>query len=313
MKWFYRYTPGQDWVSKSAGPLGLHDIYLGEGDIADLLRSANFSEQNIERLIMASYVKYMSLPYNHKLVAGVNIRCMFEGSKKLVDCVVVKKDEEGMCFVTRSDEYGNGDELLVTQDEIKYIEKEAAMGNNRRDSTKGGISPELSANGYVVVSDTEVSKDVFQDHMNDVAKVLATAEATPPAKTVITAELVISKYIETRDQIDAEKKLYEEKVAALKAVQVKREQWLTAQLDAQKLSSFKKNGVGTAFFKNRSSATIADQVVFTAWVVADWENRNHFMEKRVSKTAVDASVEEGNTIPPGTNYTTTRVIQINRG
>jgi len=139
-------------------------------------------------------------------------------------------------------------------------------------------------------------------------------EATaPPAKPAVTADVVIAAYIKTRDAIEAEKKIFDEKVEKLKAVQLKREQWLTSKLDELKLTNFKANGVGIAFFKNRTSATIADATQFVTWVKEDWEGRNHFLEKRVSKTAVDESVKDGNTPPPGTSYSTTRVVQINRG
>ena len=137
--------------------------------------------------------------------------------------------------------------------------------------------------------------------------------APPPAKKAVTADAVIAAYIKTRDAIEAEKKIYDEKVEKLKAVQAKREQWLTSELDKLKLTSFKKTGVGIAFFKTRTSATMADATEFVKWVREDWEGRNHFLEKRVSKTAVDEAVKDGETPPPGTNYSSTRVVQINKG
>ena len=165
--------------------------------------------------------------------------------------------------------------FLINEVHIVAIKEEEPMGNNRREGTR--------------------------------------AEPTPPAKKAITADAVISAYIKTRDAIEAEKKIYEEKVEKLKAVQAKREQWLTSELDKLKLTSFKKTGVGIAFFKTRTSATMADATEFVKWVREDWEGRNHFLEKRVSKTAVDEAVKDGATPPPGTNYSSTRVVQINKG
>ena len=164
--------------------------------------------------------------------------------------------------------------FLINEVHIVAIE-EAQMGNNRRDATK--------------------------------------AEPEQPAKKVITADAVIAAYIKTRDAIEAEKKIYEEKVENLKAVQAKREQWLTSELDKLKLTSFKKTGIGIAFFKTRTSATMADATQFVNWIKEDWEGRNHFLEKRVSKTAVDEAIKDGQTPPPGTSYSSTRVVQINRG
>jgi hypothetical protein len=133
-----------------------------------------------------------------------------------------------------------------------------------------------------------------------------------PKSTGITLATVISKYIETRDQIAAEKKIFDEKVAELKKFQTAREQWLAGQLDKMGVTSAKQAGAGIAFFKTRSSATVADAQQFTDWVLDDWDARNHFLERRVSKTAVDDWVEQGETLPAGTNYNTVRVVQVNR-
>lgn len=175
--------------------------------------------------------------------------------------------------------------------------------------TKERIKAEFSAYAARV----DEAKKLLDDALAPLEVVQEKREQWLSTKGRLTADSIISDYIETRDAIDEEKRAYEERVANLKAVQAKREHWLTYELDKLKLTSFKKTGVGIAFFKTRTSATMADVTEFVKWVQEDWEGRNHFLEKRVSKTAVDEAVKDGLTPPPGTSYSTTRVVQINRG
>lgn len=212
--------------------------------------------------------------------------------------VVARQDNE---WIVKVEEAGGS--FLINERHIVAIE-EAAVGSNRR----GDFIPEAPAKidhlPPVVVAAVFTQEEVKEQGEKPMA-----AEQPKPQ---ITADVVIAAYIKTRDEIEAEKKIYEEKVAVLKAVQERREQWLTGELDKNGLSNFSKKGIGTAFFKNKTSATLADVTQFTEWVMAEWETRQHFMEKRVSKTAVDQAVADGDTPPPGTNYSTVRVIQINR-
>jgi len=207
------------------------------------------------------------------LVPGTKIRWKDEAFDCVRNAGIVERHENEWSYWVTE---GRG-KFLVNEVHVVAIE-EGSMGNNRREGTKA-----------------------------------EPAEATPPAKKAVTADAVISAYIKTRDAIEAEKKTYDAKVEKLKAVQAKREQWLTSELDKLGVTSFKKTGVGIAFFKTRTSATMADATEFVKWVKEDWEGRNHFLDKRVSKTAVDEAVKDGETPPPGTNYSSTRVVQINRG
>lgn len=301
MPWYYRYKNGRDYISQEQGPLGLHDLLLGNGDVSQLLRELRFSEQNIERLLMARFMKYQQLADYAKLKPGVKLRCSFQGGG-LVDCSVVRKDDP-MWLVKRD---SDGDEFLIDLDEIKYIkiEKEEEVGCNRRE----GVKVSEGFKKAVLAGDTSpLEKAEVEIIPGPIPKI------DEPTKKAITVDAVIASYIKTRDALEAEKKIYEEKVAKLKASQIKKEEWLTKQMDALGTTSMKKTGIGIAFFKTRTSATMADATQFVDWVKEDWDARNHFLEKRVSKTAVDEAVADGKTPPPGTNYSTTRVIQVNRG
>lgn len=94
--------------------------------------------------------------------------------------------------------------------------KEGAVGCNRRENFKPEEGKKMQEPTYTSGTGPSV-------------KVNSTEPATQP-RPAITADMVIAKYIETRDQIEAEKKIYEEKVEKLKEVQAKREQWLSAEL-----------------------------------------------------------------------------------
>ena len=132
-----------------------------------------------------------------------------------------------------------------------------------------------------------------------------------PKTTAITPEMVIAAYVKTRDELAELKKEFEASIAKLKEMQVKRENYLAAKLSDLGADSLKASS-GTCFFKTASSATVADGQAFTDWVMEDWDNRNHFLERRVSKTAVDAAVEAGEVPPSGINYSTVRVVQVRR-
>lgn len=129
--------------------------------------------------------------------------------------------------------------------------------------------------------------------------------------TQISADLVIAKYVETRDLIEEKKKAFDAEVAELKALQERREKWLTAELDRLGLKSFKGDH-GTCFFETKDSATVKDKEVFFEWIEGDFAERKHYLESRVSKTAVKQALEEGNAPPPGVDYVAVRDIKVRR-
>ena len=127
----------------------------------------------------------------------------------------------------------------------------------------------------------------------------------------ITVEMVIEKYVATRDAIEAEKKLFDAKVADLKALQENREKWLMGALDKMGATSIK-SPHGTVFVDYKDSATVSDAGAFLEWVHADWEDRKTFLENRVSKTAVKQRLEDGDTPPPGVSYSKIKDVKVRR-
>lgn len=121
---------------------------------------------------------------------------------------------------------------------------------------------------------------------------------------------VIEGYIKLRDLkaavVDKHKQELEPITKKMQAL----EGFLLKHLQSKGLASFKAKGVGTAFVKDVSSAT-----------VEDWDSLlNHVREtdgwdlltRAVSKDEVKAYIEAHGDIPPGVKYNTAQVCQIRR-
>jgi hypothetical protein len=133
----------------------------------------------------------------------------------------------------------------------------------------------------------------------------------PPKPQAVTADLVIEKFIETRDEIAELEKKHKAKILALKDVQEKRSMWLSGELKRQGLESFKAAS-GTCFKDKKDRANVADGAAFMKWVGAEFEKRKHFLENRVSKAAVKQRLEDKKLSPPGINYATFEDVKIRR-
>lgn len=136
-------------------------------------------------------------------------------------------------------------------------------------------------------------------------------ERQEPEQVKITADAVIAKYIETRDIIEVKKKAFDAEVADLKELQTNRETWLQGEMNKLGLTSFK-SAHGIAFTKEASSVSVADAQTFMEWVHADWESRRGFLTNAANKTAVVQRMDDGESPPPGVNFTTVKVVQIRR-
>ena len=216
-----------------------------------------------------------------ELAPGTKIKWYDDTFKVMRSATIVREHENGWCWWVNE---GRGDIMIAY---IKIKEIEGAPRN-------------------ILVS-TEEIKEVDMGCNR--------REGTPveqwPKTTAITPEMVIAAYVKTRDELAEMKKEFDASIASLKEMQTKRENYLASKLSDLGAESIK-SSAGTCFFKTASSATVADGQAFTDWVLADWESRNHFLERRVSKTAVDALVEEGEVPPAGVNYSTVRVVQVRR-
>jgi hypothetical protein len=285
--WYYFLTDGQDRVAikQSGFYLGRDDIVLGEcitgtkAEAERLLEKAGFGDSNIIRLVEA-IVGSNRRPENKETKTVNSLDDAFDMPEEVVQEEVVQKEE-----VTENTGIKEG-----------YAACEIC----------GGIFKKTKTGVYA-------HKCVPKEQPQQVEAPTEQEQPAPVKNTAITADMVISAYIATRDEIAAEKKLFEEKVADLKIKQGKREAWLMKELDRMGVTSVKKNGVGIAFFNTRTSATLSDRDAFVAWVKEDWENRDQFLDIKANKTSIKDRVDENETLPPGVNYTTVKVVQINKG
>lgn len=125
------------------------------------------------------------------------------------------------------------------------------------------------------------------------------------------ADWMTQSYVTARDEIAARKKQFESEDDAAKDLQERRGRWLLSALDAAGAKSIKTEH-GTFFVDWKDSATVASAAEFMEWVHEDWEERRQFLENRVSKTAVKARLDDGQTLPPGVNYTKVKDVKIRR-
>lgn len=201
------------------------------------------------------------------------------------------------------------------------------MGNNRREET-----PQVLDDAFEIPPDAKPATGPEKKPCPECGKVLTWLQdgsrprahkcepkeetqvhptEQPQAPTGVTVDMVINAYVKTRDDIAAEKKIFDNKVADLKQTQEKREKWLQGEMQKLGVDSFKAEH-GTCFTKWTESATVSDGEAFMDWVFADVEKRKHFLENRVSKAAVKQRHEDKKVSPPGVNFSRFKKVQIRR-
>lgn len=122
---------------------------------------------------------------------------------------------------------------------------------------------------------------------------------------------LVDRYIKLRDKKAKLKAEYDASVADIDVMLDKVEAVLLKQFDEMGTESVKTTA-GTAYKSVRTSATVADwDTFFKEFVVPNsaWE----FLERRCNKTAVEQFRAANEDIPPGINYSETRVVNIRRG
>ena len=125
----------------------------------------------------------------------------------------------------------------------------------------------------------------------------------------ISVDVVVKKYLEFRD----EKARIEEAAKTQTRVVVenmdKLEAWLRLKAEAEGVESFRTD-FGTAFFATVDFAQVADWSSTLPYIIKNeaWD----LLEKRVSKTAVRAIINETKAVPPGINYGTKRELNVRK-
>jgi len=117
----------------------------------------------------------------------------------------------------------------------------------------------------------------------------------------LTVEQVVGTYIKLRRKKEALENQVKADVDAIKASMGKIEAWLMEKADADGVTSFKTTA-GTAFVTTTDFANVADWDAVLTFIKS--HDAFDMLEKRVSKTAVRAYMDESGDVPPGINYGT---------
>jgi len=114
-----------------------------------------------------------------------------------------------------------------------------------------------------------------------------------------TVEQVVETYLKLRRKKEAVENETKEKVADIKAKMTKLESWLMQKADEDGVTSFK-TSAGTAFVTTTDFANVADWDAVLTFIKEN--DAFDMLEKRVSKTAVKAHMDETGDVPPGITY-----------
>ena len=125
----------------------------------------------------------------------------------------------------------------------------------------------------------------------------------------LTVDQVVAAYIKLRDKKASLEAVVKEQTEELVAQMTKLEAWLREQASAQGVTSFK-TPHGTAFLTTVDYAQVAD------WdAVLDFVRKNDaydMLERRVSKRAVRAYIDENKAVPDGITYGTRLEVNVRR-
>ena len=119
----------------------------------------------------------------------------------------------------------------------------------------------------------------------------------------------VAAYVKLRDAKTALANKHKEQLAPIEASLAKIEAALLQTLDGQGAQSIK-TSEGTVYKTKRTSVTAAEWDTFLAWVQGNqlW----NFLERRVSKSAVEEYRTEHNDIPPGVSIREEVTVNIRR-
>lgn len=131
----------------------------------------------------------------------------------------------------------------------------------------------------------------------------------PKASSLPSGKLV-EVYIELRDRRARRKAAFENEDSEDKGKQEKIEGMLLQRFNADGIDSVK-TPFGTAYTTTRTTASVADKEVFMSWADAQ-DDRWEYIEVRADKKNVEAYREANDDLPPGINWTESRVINVRR-
>ncbi len=121
---------------------------------------------------------------------------------------------------------------------------------------------------------------------------------------------LIAKYIELRDMKAELKANYDARVAAIDEAQDAVSAELSARLTASGLDSMKAAGIGTVTKRAVRKVVMRDSGEFLSFVRDS--SLPELLQARLSSTAVEEYVRDGNTLPPGLGYDDTTTLTVRR-
>ncbi len=122
-------------------------------------------------------------------------------------------------------------------------------------------------------------------------------------------DALVERYIKLRDKKAELKAAYDKSVADIDTGMARVEAYLQNQMNELGVTSLR-SAFGTAYQSERISATAGDWDSLLPWIISNehWSA----LERRVSKTFVEAYKNEHNDLPPGVNWSVTRTVNIKR-
>lgn len=124
-----------------------------------------------------------------------------------------------------------------------------------------------------------------------------------------TVEQVVGTYVKLRRRREALEATVKADVDVIKAKMAKLEAWLMQKADEDGVTSFK-TPAGTAFVTTTDFANVADWDAVLKFIRDN--DAFDMLEKRVSKAAVRAQLDETGSVPPGITYGTKIGINIRK-
>ena len=121
---------------------------------------------------------------------------------------------------------------------------------------------------------------------------------------------LVETYIKLRSKLSQLDQEYDEKKRPFKEAQDKIEALMLARFAELGVDSMKTQS-GTAYVTVRTSASVGDWVSFREFLDRQ-EDPFMFVERRVSKVAVEQYKAANADIPPGVNWTETRAVNFRR-
>ena len=126
----------------------------------------------------------------------------------------------------------------------------------------------------------------------------------------MTMDDLVQKFIQLREKKSQLKAKYDAEVARYDDLQTKIEALLLLRFSEMGIDSVKTEQ-GTAYSSTRTSASMADWDSFKTFCTAQ-EDPYQYLDRRANKTAIEQYRAANDDLPPGINWSETRVINFRK-